>query len=733
MKRIFSLLAALLLAAGLVGCGEAPAPSVDKPPTATLMIYMIGSTEESAFSLASAELDELQQAGFDLSRTNVVVCAGGTTAWHHSLPSRRKLTTLHLTADGFAVAEESPAVSMGEADTFGDFLTRSATQYPADDYALLLWGGTHHPAAGLGTDTLFDNDTLTLAEMRQALEGSPFGGDNKLRFVGIDASFSATAESIALWADYAHYLIGASGMMPSTGLSCRTLSDIGRVDTEALLASLAAASANEAAAVCPDLPSSLTCVDLSKAATLRTALDALWDAADAAFDEHSVALLAARAAATPVGQETALTAYDMVDLADAVSRLSAVFPAETAAVTAALSNVTTDGLSLYYPWNAGAAEGTHPFFSRVVKAHHTPDDTAFADPLAPVLNGDTLSLTLSDEQLSRLASARVYVFLKNSDGIVTPVSTVPVTVSGNTLTAHGIGTAVYAQDKWNRRVLPAVAPLNTADDRLMMNVTVSNLPVVWDDLPEDTDTLRLSAVAVFRRNEDGTITSYPLFSPVTGKSVAIDESPYVDRTFAKSQQLYVTRQENGTLSPHSEWLATDYGTADVLDVSEDVTYVTAPLTAGEYVAAVEIEDVSGHRVLSELVPFTSDEAPPAVITAPPATVSGKLSDGITLIDNDIAAVTLLENEDGSLTLSMDNRTDSLTALSATVPTADGDRFCGMFSVAGGESAVYDYGLRIANVPLTADGDTLTLTITLQESLTHRVLLHAMTVTVDLAS
>ena len=738
MNRFAAWVLTLCILLGLCACGDTP-PDVPAKThgvgRTTLMVYMIGSAEESSYDAASAALEQLETAGFDLDTVNVVVCAGGASRWSNRLLSRRKLTTLTLSANGFVKTDAVSAVSMGDPATLSSFLTDTVSRCPADNYALLLWGGGCHPATGLSKDVTHD-DTLTLSELTTAMDASPFGGDNKLTFVGIDASFGASAESAFVWDDYADYLIASQGTLPLGGLACRTLGDLGTVDTLTLADTLSEATVSDSRADFPHVPASLSCLDLSKAGKLETALTALLDAAHTSFDTHRIAVLSARAATKTVGQETSLTHTDMVDLADAVDRLTALFPNETAAVNEALSAVTvirrtTDslcGLSMHYPYRAATADDTHPLFARVVEAHHTPEDTAFSDKLTPTLQNGVFSLTLSDEQASRLAGSTVYIFCKNSDDTLTPVSICPAALSGTVLTARVDGTAVYAKDKWNRYVLPSVTPLSTQDDRFAAEITVSNTPVVWEDLPEDTDRYRVTATAFFLRNEDGTVSPVAVSPDRSDRTETVELADFTDGVFPLSQKRIVTRQANGTLAPLDEWPATDYAAADGLSFSEEVTYVTAPLEAGDYVVAAELEDVSGHRVMSEFVPFVSNGVLPAVITAGSVTVSGGLASGIVLYDSDDAAVTLLKTEDGALTLSLTNRTEQTLALTAYTPVDGKNEFCGSFSVPAGETTVLANGLRINNVPVPADGGTAKLTITLQESLSHRVLLHELSVT-----
>ena len=183
MVKFYKFLWVFVLAAILLtGCEknaadptiEATVATQPPTPTTTVMVYMIGSDLEAKAGSGTKDLAEMAASGVDLEHVNLVVYAGGSPHWHNEAASSEEHRVLTLGAEGFtAVAATDPA-SMGGSECLTNFLNYAYTNYPADQYALILWDHGDGPVIGYGRDMLFDNDSLTLSEMEQALAASPF-------------------------------------------------------------------------------------------------------------------------------------------------------------------------------------------------------------------------------------------------------------------------------------------------------------------------------------------------------------------------------------------------------------------------------------------------------------------------------------------------------------------------------------------------------------------------------
>lgn len=217
MKRIIGLFLCITMLLTLFGCGDDSGKKKN-----TIMIYMVGSDLEAKGGAGTNDLDEIVKSGIDLDKNNVIIFAGGSKKWHNDTVSKNdELSVLKLTKDGFKRQKTMPSASMGEAQSLLDFLNYSYKNYSAENYALILWDHGDGPLIGYGKDMLFDNDSLTLAEMGEALKKSPFGKNKKLSWVGFDACLMSSAELAVVWADYADYLVASQEVEPAFGCGVR--------------------------------------------------------------------------------------------------------------------------------------------------------------------------------------------------------------------------------------------------------------------------------------------------------------------------------------------------------------------------------------------------------------------------------------------------------------------------------------------------------------------------------
>ena len=200
----------------------------------TLMIYMVGSDLETDSGTASKTirtiLDTEKPSRQDLS---IILMIGGakesvwitpdTTSVYEIAGSRYR-----------KIIQESRTMNMGDPDTLSFFLNTCYEKYPAENYALMLWGHGAGPK-GFGYDQLYDWDALSSEEFVQAFHNSPFGRDNKLSWVLFDASYMANLEVAQAFAPYADYLIADEQAMPTEGFRYSFLSELNQVQDSSRL------------------------------------------------------------------------------------------------------------------------------------------------------------------------------------------------------------------------------------------------------------------------------------------------------------------------------------------------------------------------------------------------------------------------------------------------------------------------------------------------------------------
>lgn len=410
-KRILCAALALLLCLGVLSaCGsgsdaDGQTPGGDGgrngPADATIMVYVVGSNLESEDGAASKDILEMVNSGCDFDRKNLLVMTGGARSWNRSTGiSADKLEIYQLSKRGLNRVSSSPAASMGSPGTLADFLQFCYTNYPAQSYGLIFWDHGGGPMCGLGPDEVY-GDSLTLPELTQALEASPFGRDNKLSFVGFDACLMASAELAWALRDYAQYMIASEEVIPGSGWDYRFLSQLesGPLDGwqagNVIVDSYAAFCESQYAGEAYLNRLTMANLDLSRAEELERALDGLFAALSADLQEGKYPQLARiRGSVLPFARYTADSEYDLIDLSDLAEQLKEEHPEEAAALRQAVDNMVcydwspldrAHGMAIYYPFYnkadyLSAWGGLYPGFGLA------PEYTAFLSRFGGVLS-----------------------------------------------------------------------------------------------------------------------------------------------------------------------------------------------------------------------------------------------------------------------------------------------------------------------------------------------------------
>ena len=619
-----------------------------KPKEMTLMVYMIGSDLEARGGAGTKDIKEMIGSGVDLEKANVIVYTGGSTKWHNEAVSKEKEhSLLELGSDGFKCVKTFEQSSMGEADNLSAFLNYAYTTYPANKFSLVMWNHGSGPLIGYGADMLYNNDSLTLLEMGDALKNSPFNKNNKLSFVGFDACLMASAELCCAWADYADYLIASQEVEPAFGWDYAFLKDLGKTDTVTLSKSILDTYFDTCEKYYErkgydDRDTTLSCMDLSKTGELKNAINDLFEevSGDVSFSYNQ--LMYNRVNTRALGRASTGSEYDLVDLDDMATQLEGRYPEQAKAIKnivdkMVVKNVTNAeklcGLSLYYPfYNKGYFEKS---WNDVYKEMNVfPEYTKYIENYSKKwLSSDLLEsslssvspsqsseaeyvLELTEEQAENFASASYYILQKEGEELYTRVYTSQnITKEDNILTANFDGQILYGKDKFGRNFIPVAEEHDTVGDLTRYSL-YANLVNERKDSFGDYDSnvtghsfhiaannktkiINMSAVVPY----DIEVDSKKL---IGGKVEDADLSQWTTYIFLQDGHGYITRYDNGVIKPYDEWDVSGLLSANALRIGDDLEFVFAPLKKGEYCLIFEIADTQGNKYCSELFPITSD-------------------------------------------------------------------------------------------------------------------------------
>lgn len=461
------------------------APPIDaEAGTKTIMIYMVGSNLESEYGAASEDISEMLYADYDSDKIKIVIYTGGSYDWSNSdIPDDGN--SIILLEDGdLTVVEEDDDENMGEPETLSDFLDYSYTNFPAEQYSLILWNHGGGAFWGFGHDELTD-DSLYLDELDEAFANSPFVGDNKLEWIGFDACLMATIETAHTLSPYANYMISSQESEPGWGWDYTFLEDIEdaesgkEVGTAIVDYYIDYCESSFDAYPYSESNVTLSVLDLSEIENVEAALNDLFAKAndDLTADTYPTYSRIRSKTKEIASEFTGEYSYDVVDLVDLTSNMETLFPDEAANLNNALKNlvvyndanaVKSHGVSIYYPYNAkdGTAYYIPTYASFDFATEYTSfitnfsvlltgEDTLSADwdpsTLIPVANGDyTFSMSLTPEQAAN--TQNVYYVISRAD-VNTPGNYVFVSMSNQVsmdndynVTANFDGNIIYMQN-----------------------------------------------------------------------------------------------------------------------------------------------------------------------------------------------------------------------------------------------------------------------------------------------
>ena len=664
-RRILAWLLLLLLvcssaplrAEAAAGETAAPASAGATPETrlpeerkkVTVMIYMTGSDLEPSSKAATKDMEEMAASGIDLRENNLVVFTGGAPKWHCEVPEDVN-ALLQLTEDGFQLIDSFPQLSMGTAENLSRFLNLAWERFPAEEYYLILWDHGNGPVMGYCMDKLYNNDMLSLAEMRQALEDSPFSAENRLGILGFDACLMASAELVCMLGDYADYMIASQETEPNFGWNYAFLGDCGKIPAKDLACRAADAYLAYSLAYFDNNPFfnsdvTLAVVDLAFASELKDGICALFRRAAPDVLGRFNRIAASRVQTRSFGRATTGSEYDLVDLRCLLEEMGEEYPDETAELTALLDRMVvcsasnteqSCGLSLYFPFynkNYYSSQWKEAYrdmdvFPDYLSFLYRYEQTWLGADLQELYDtallvekrepAGTYFLPLTPEQLDAAAEARFYILRRLGEGVYAPVYIGTRVEKGpDGLTAFFDGNIIYYEDDFGAKGIPSLMVTNQVGSRTDYRLTscfVENVPIGYSDWEQRKCDLQLSADA-----SDGSVAIKGIYEmnpdegAGTGKQAEIDLSQWRFMFFVDLPARYLTRAENGRILGLWQWPTRDSLEGWEIPLADNVHFVMEPLydDGRSYYLMFELTDVQGDRLCSEPCELEVQPAPPA--------------------------------------------------------------------------------------------------------------------------
>ena len=428
----------IVLIALIFGGGD---DGLDKsnPIGKTVMVYVVGSDLESVNGAASVDLSEISESGVDTDANNVLVYTGGSLLWQNEYVTAEENAILKLTGDTFEKLESYPIKSMGESSTLSEFITYGMTNYPNEQYVLLLWNHGGGPIQGYGFDELNDYDILSMEEIQTALTQAGLNEEKQLELIGFDACLMGNIETAWCLKDYAKYMVASQETEPGFGWDYEFLENLQYYQNGQELGKYIIDSYISSHKL---YEMTLSCFDLSKVDKVEKSINDLFaDVGTEITPETFAKLSKIRYETKSFAKAGGDSEYDIVDLNHLVTLLEEHYPEKAKIVKENISelvcysqtNVTNaSGVSICHPYeNDDYVENIDIYIQLYKKFGFAENYTRYLLNFGLMLNGydadeivkysniilnsgtnNTFKVELTTEQLKSLAGAKYTVYVK---------------------------------------------------------------------------------------------------------------------------------------------------------------------------------------------------------------------------------------------------------------------------------------------------------------------------------
>ena len=576
-------LLALLIFGALPFPGRAEAP----PRNLTLMIYLCGSDLESNHGSATAELEEITRACAGNPQVSVLALLGGSRSWKGNYDPG-ELLLMEIGSRGSRILQRFPSESMGKPEILSRLLQLGPELRPAAQYALILWDHGAGPLEGVCFDDLYGQDSLTLPELREALESSSFSGENRLSWIGFDACLMSSLEVACVCAEYADYMIASQEVEPVSGWNYGFLSSVGKETGAEEIGRNIVASYVEGKQETDMLTLALIRLDRIKA--LEAAADAFFARAGNQLDKSTFSALSrSRLRTRGFGRASTGSDYDLADLGSLAEQTASAAPEEARALREALAEAVAatsgnqsraGGLSVYSPyynqemfsgkWQQQYARlGILPSYGRYLNRYgalwsgaQMADWSHLAGRASPPAadGSQTLELTLTEEQTDHFASASCLILEDHGSETVYHNTYVleDLQPEGNTLRTAYSFEALYAVDE---RGIPQTDPIPfiVRDDYYLVYATLTSISTLELAVHPEAEKSQLVLLQC-RKNEETRSLEILNIYPIGGegalnlgrRSIVPDPETWPFIRFQGIPRSMV-RREDGSLQPFLEW------------------------------------------------------------------------------------------------------------------------------------------------------------------------------------
>jgi PKD repeat protein len=325
----------------------------------TFMVYL--DADNNLESAGIDDLNEMEMVGSS-SEVEIVVQMDRVSGYDVSNGGWTETKRYHVSkdADAYTIGTAVSSLgelNMGQSQTLSDFINWSQTNYPADNYALILWdhgsGPMYGPTAGgICWDDTNGHDYLTETEIKTAITGKG------IDILGMDACLMASTEFWYALNSEVEYLVGSEKVEPGDGWPYNDILQWLTLNPSATAAQLSTIIVQKyMGSYSTAYQVTQSAADASALSSVVSALNTLSNAMIAQIGTYSNAINNSRTAAIEYD------GYPYIDLYDFTDEIETQIPAlstQTAALKTAITTAIIEngyspvlsgshGLSIYFP------------------------------------------------------------------------------------------------------------------------------------------------------------------------------------------------------------------------------------------------------------------------------------------------------------------------------------------------------------------------------------------------
>ena len=321
----------------------------------TILAYICGADLESDEGEASGDLREMLSTGIGGSgAVTAIVATGGCTRWQQFNISSSTVQYHRLGTGGPELLKDAGRRNMGDAGTLSDFLSFALSAAPAKRYILVFWDHGGGPVFGLCNDQNFQDDSLSLAELRTGLKNGLNG--TKMDIIAFDCCLMNCVDLCYDLCGFTDHAVVSQELVSGTGLNydewIKPIVENPSVSTQSIAMNMVDTYIAENSRGRDASTATMTVVSMDKMPSVMDAANAFSASLAREIQNNLSGVVRLRNQLTSFGEFMDYDASDLVDVEDMCTAFSALLPQESenlkqAARQAVSYNVTTSDIASY--------------------------------------------------------------------------------------------------------------------------------------------------------------------------------------------------------------------------------------------------------------------------------------------------------------------------------------------------------------------------------------------------